>query len=242
MGHIFYVMGKSASGKDTIYKILRERLPQIRTVVPYTTRPIRAGERDGVEYYFVTGKRLADLEKQGKIIEKRTYQTVYGPWSYATVDDGQIDLGSHDYFMIGTLESYEGTRNYFGADVLVPLYIEVEDGERLQRALDRERQQTEPKYAELCRRFLADEADFSAENMEKCGIRAENRFENRELEACVDTLVREIGLRDWHFWNRKCRKKTWWQQEFAVFKCEATANSVTGHVCVNSNKFGISSY
>ena len=41
-----------------------------------------------------------------------------------------------------------------------------------------------------------------------------------------------------HFWNRKCRKKTWWQQEFAVFKCEATANSVTGHVCVNSNKIG----
>ena len=38
-----------------------------------------------------------------------------------------------------------------------------------------------------------------------------------------------------HFWNRKCRKKMWWQQEFAVFKCEATANSVTGHVCVNSN-------
>lgn len=32
-----------------------------------------------------------------------------------------------------------------------------------------------------------------------------------------------------HFWNRKCRKKTWWQQEFAVFKCEATANSVAGH-------------
>ena len=81
MGHIFYVMGKSASGKDTIYKILRERLPQIRTVVPYTTRPIRAGERDGVEYYFVTGKRLADLEKQGKIIEKRTYQTIYGRWN-----------------------------------------------------------------------------------------------------------------------------------------------------------------
>ena len=40
-----------------------------------------------------------------------------------------------------------------------------------------------------------------------------------------------------HFWNRKCRKKTWWQQEFAVFKCEATANAVTGHVCVNSNSF-----
>ena len=38
-----------------------------------------------------------------------------------------------------------------------------------------------------------------------------------------------------HIWERKCRKKTWWQQEFAVFKCETTANSVTGHVCVNTN-------
>ena len=42
-----------------------------------------------------------------------------------------------------------------------------------------------------------------------------------------------------HFWNRKCRKKTWWQQEFAVFKCEATANSVTGHVCVYSNDISV---
>ena len=51
-----------------------------------------------------------------------------------------------------------------------------------------------------------------------------------------------IGMQKWllftgrHFWNRKCRKKTWWQQEFAVFKCEATANSVTGHVCVYNNE------
>ena len=38
-----------------------------------------------------------------------------------------------------------------------------------------------------------------------------------------------------HFWNRMCRKITWWQQELVVFKCEATVKSVTGHVCVNSN-------
>ena len=50
MGKIFYVMGKSASGKDTIYKELRERIPELKTVVLYTTRPIRAGETNGVEY------------------------------------------------------------------------------------------------------------------------------------------------------------------------------------------------
>ena len=47
MGKIFYVMGKSASGKDTIYKELRERIPELKTVVLYTTRPIRDGETEG---------------------------------------------------------------------------------------------------------------------------------------------------------------------------------------------------
>ena len=65
--------------------------------------------------------------------------------------------------MIGTLESYEKLKTYFGNEKVVPLYIEVEDGERLTRALAREKTQKEPKYAEMCRRFLADSKDFSEE-------------------------------------------------------------------------------
>ena len=65
--------------------------------------------------------------------------------------------------------------------------------------------------------------------------------------SSVKTAIKNTGIKcvskllytGRHFWNRKCRKKTWWQQEFAVFKCEATANSVTGHVCVNSNTIGV---
>ena len=133
MGHIFYVMGKSASGKDTIYKILRERLPQIRTVVPYTTRPIRAGERDGVEYYFVTGKRLADLEKQGKIIEKRTYQTIYGTVELCNGGRmGRSIWDRMDYFMIGRWNRMR-RRGIISARMRWCRFtIEVEDGERLQ--------------------------------------------------------------------------------------------------------------
>lgn len=107
MGKIFYVMGKSAAGKDTVYKRLLELFPDFHTVLPYTTRPIRDGEAEGVEYHFTTEEQLNNLGQQGKVVEKRTYQTVYGPWSYATIDDGQIDLnGSKHYIMIGTLESY----------------------------------------------------------------------------------------------------------------------------------------
>ena len=92
MGKIYYVMGKSASGKDTIYKRLVKELPELGTVRMYTTRPIRDGETNGVEYIFTDEKQLQAMKDAGKVIECRTYDTIYGPWSYFTADDGQINL------------------------------------------------------------------------------------------------------------------------------------------------------
>lgn len=190
MGKIFYLMGKSATGKDTVYKHLRKACPELRTIILYTTRPMRDEETDGVEYYFTSEEVLRQFGDRGKIIEMRTYQTVFGPWSYATVDDGQIDLERENFLAIGTLESYEKLRNYFGAEHVVPLYIAVDDGIRLERALKRERQQKEPKYAELCRRYLADEEDFSEENRIRCGIQKE--YQNQILDCCVREIVQDI--------------------------------------------------
>lgn len=191
-GKIFFVMGKSASGKDTVYKRLLENFPDMKTVTLYTTRPMREGEAEGVEYHFIGEKELELMESEGRVIEKRTYQTMYGPWSYATVDDGQIDLSQGSYMMIGTLESYESIRTYFGNKSTVPIYIQVEDGERLLRAVERERQQTSPKYTELCRRFLADETDFSEEKLAQAGIKAEERYENQELSVCLKQISEKI--------------------------------------------------
>ena len=192
MGKIYYVMGKSSSGKDTIYKMLLERHPQFHTVVPYTTRPIREGERDGVEYFFVDAEELHEMQKAEKIIEMRSYNTKCGIWTYFTADDGQIDLDRYDYLMIGTLVSYRALREYFGEERLVPIYIEVEDGLRLSRALERERRQADPKYAEMCRRFLADTEDFSEENIRAAGIIY--RFQNTELVKCASEIERHIGV------------------------------------------------
>ena len=190
MSNIYYLMGKSSSGKDTIYKRIKELHPELKTVTIYTTRPIREGEKNGKEYYFVNEEKLQQLLDDGKVIELRTYDTVHGPWNYFTVDDGQFDQDTADYLMIGTLESYQKMREYFGEERIVPLYIEVEDGERLMRALTRERMQKEPKYAEMCRRFLADEEDFSEENIYRAGIR--KRFENENLDICVEEIVKYI--------------------------------------------------
>ncbi len=190
MGKIFYLMGKSASGKDTIFKeIMKIKELRLKNIVMYTTRPIRVGEQNGVDYYFVSDEKANELEKNGLVIEMRKYNTVHGIWKYFTVMDGQVDLSSGDYLMIGTLESYAKMREFYGADILVPLYITVPDGIRLERALARERTQKQPKYAEMCRRFLADEEDFKDSNLEKCGISKEKDcFENIDMSICVNQI------------------------------------------------------
>lgn len=191
MGKIFCLIGKSSCGKDTLYKrILSEGNLPLKTLVSYTTRPIRDGEKNGVEYYFLTEEQLTALEEENKIIELRAYHTVHGIWKYFTVNDHQIDLTKNDYLVIGTLESFQKLQAYFGGDRLVPLYIEVDPGERLQRALNRERLQQEPKYAELCRRFLADEADFSSEKLTRAGIT--EVFHNNNLDDCLRELITYI--------------------------------------------------
>lgn len=187
MGKIVYLMGKSSSGKDTLFKkLIADRECCLSTVVPYTTRPIRAGETDGVEYFFTNEETFQRLKEQNKLIEERAYQTFHGLWRYFTADDGQIDLTKKNFCMIGTLESYERMKLSFGEEALIPVLVELDDGERLCRALDRERRQDKPKYEELCRRFLADAEDFSEEKIAHAGIT--RRFYNDDLERCFAEL------------------------------------------------------
>lgn len=188
MGKIFYIMGKSSTGKDTIYKrLLDDSSLHLKSIVSYTTRPIRVNETDGVEYFFTDEDGFAGLMGSGKVVEHREYRTVHGLWRYFTVDDGQADNGESNYISIGTIESFLHIRNYFGGDKVKPVLITLGDGERLQRALDRERKQDEPKYEEMCRRFLADAVDFSEEKIKDARI--ERTFVNDDLERCIKEIA-----------------------------------------------------
>ena len=188
MGKIFCIMGKSSTGKDTIFKILLQRKDiNVNRIVSYTTRPQRSHEKPGEEYNFVSIEEKDKLVAEGKVIEIRKYDTVHGPWFYFTVDDGNVDLDNEDYLMIGTVESFVKIRDYYGEDKVLPIYIEVDDGVRLRRALERERSQEHPKYEEMCRRYLADQQDFSEDNLEKAGIT--NRFNNNEDSAITSDNI-----------------------------------------------------
>ncbi len=152
MGKLFCLIGKSASGKDAIFRYLRDNKELgLKEIVPYTTRPMRKGEENGVGYYFVDQAAYEKMCQNGKVIESRTYETINGPWHYFTVDDGQIRLDRDNAILIGTLEVYNQMKRYFGEEQVVPLYIEVEDGLRLERALARERMQDVPN----CDRYFS---------------------------------------------------------------------------------------
>ena len=193
MGKIFLLMGKSSSGKDTIYReLMREKDLGLKKVVSYTTRPMREGETDGVQYLFKNEEEYKQLKADNKIIEERAYNTKCGIWRYFTADDGQIDLSDGDYLIIGTLESYCYIRDYFGKENVVPVYIDTSARIRLERAMHREDEQENPRYDEMCRRFLADEEDFSETKLSEAKI--EKRFENNaEIDDCIKEITEYIA-------------------------------------------------
>lgn len=191
MNHLFYLIGKSASGKDTLYDMLLENdMLALKPLIPWTTRPIRTGEADGTDYHFTDQAGLEELMRQGRVMEQRTYQTEHGPWTYFTVDDE--NSRNEDRIGIGTLESFRKIQSFYPGGYVVPLYIEVEDGIRLSRALERERLPGNHRYEEMCRRFLADQKDFSEENIRASGI--EKRFTNNTNDCadCLKEIIRYI--------------------------------------------------
>lgn len=199
MGKIFVVMGKTSSGKDTVYKRVLDSLEAKageaapKTVVIYTTRPMRPGEQNGVEYFFATEQELQKLREEGKVIEERCFHTVHGPWYYFTVNDGQIDLEHHSYLMINTLAGFEMIRSYYSSneEVVIPIYIEADAKDRLIRYINRESLQKNPNYKEVCRRFLADEEDFAEEELQRLGI--SKRYFNRDLDECCAEIEADIA-------------------------------------------------
>lgn len=192
MYEIVFIMGKSSSGKNKIFRsLVEDRDLDLKTVVMYTTRPMRHNEVDGADYHFVSDEIADKMVADNKIIEIRAYDTIHGVWKYFTADDGQIDINNGRYIVIGTLEAYEQFCRFYGKEHLLPVYIDVDDGIRLTRALEREKKQQQPKYAEMCRRFLADSEDFSDINIERLGIE-KHYYNNELLDDCIAEIKKDI--------------------------------------------------
>lgn len=85
--------GKTGSGKSTIASILKKHGYQ--PILEYTTRPIRVGEKDGVDYHFVDDNTFDEMNASGQFIESSSFHTVHGLWKYgaAKSDFGKLPEG-----------------------------------------------------------------------------------------------------------------------------------------------------
>ncbi len=164
MSKIFCLVGKSGSGKDTLFsKIIDNSQKKLVPIIPHTTRPKRSNEIDGLTYHFVSDEQLKAYVNENKIIEKREYNTIKGIWTYFTL---KFDLDEkQDYIMITTLAGAKAMQEHYGTNATNIVYLHINDHDRLLRCIEREKNQANPNYAEICRRFLADQEDFSEENL-----------------------------------------------------------------------------
>lgn len=191
---IFFI-GKSGSGKDTFYARTLEKY-QIECVTPYTTRPKRPGEIEGETYYYITQEKMDLLEKTKQLLEIRKYNVHGGGvWTYATGKE-HFNLEKNNYLNIITWQGYEQFLKHYSREQLIPFYLKMDDGIRLERAIDREIDTGNNNFSELCRRFLADSEDFKDEYITKYHpyiINNDGDIENTQKQI-DDIFVRELHI------------------------------------------------
>lgn len=153
--------GKSGSGKDTILKRLCKR--GFTPIVSLTSRPIREGETNGVEYNFVSRDLFESLIRDDKLIEYRTYDTLVGgepdTWYYG-LEKAAVDL-NNDYVVILDLNGAKSFMDYYGRENCMCIYVDVLDGLRTSRVKER----GGFDETEWNRRMEADAKDFSMDKL-----------------------------------------------------------------------------
>jgi guanylate kinase len=150
---IVALMGKAGAGKDAVLTHLPLAAPAFHEIISCTTRPPREGEKDGVNYHFLSHDDFAEQINSGKMLEV----AIFRGWCYGT----SIDNLSKDKINIGVFNpTGVATLMDMGEDLvdLLPIYITASDKTRLLRQLNREEH---PDVKEIVRRYGTDEDDFS---------------------------------------------------------------------------------
>ena len=91
-GQLFVLSAPSGAGKSTLCRILRQRRPALRYSISYTTRPIRSGEVDGQDYFFIDEQAFKEGIAARRWLEwARVHGHYYGTslaFIDRTLDDG----------------------------------------------------------------------------------------------------------------------------------------------------------
>lgn len=153
MYNVVAIMGKAGSGKDSLMKAVlhHDTLNNLNEIVSYTTRPMREGEKEGINYHYVSDEEFLQLILEDKMLEA----TIFNSWCYGTalnsLNQNKINIGVFNPAGVESLMKDPRIN-------LKIFYIEASDKERLIRQLTREQN---PDIEEILRRYKADNLDFS---------------------------------------------------------------------------------
>lgn len=193
---IFYIFGKSGTGKDTLKNnLLKVTDVELTPLIVVTDRPIRVGEKEGENYIFKTPEEFSELINNDELMEYREY-TVYDGngekaiWRYGTF---KVDPKAGDntlYIGIGSIESYKFIKNLYG-DSVVPIYIMVNDDERLHRLIIRDGN-NKNKLKEICRRFIAECDEYSSDELNALHLSRHAVFNNKSMPDMISKVIAYI--------------------------------------------------
>lgn len=175
MYKIVALVGQAGSGKDTIMRKVLERTPNLHEIVSCTTRPMREGEVEGVNYFFMTPEVFGDKVVHNEMLEASCFNDWFYGTAYESLRSDCVNIGVFNPEGIESLLAHEDVE----VDVF---YIIASDKERLLRQLNREQN---PDVHEIIRRFKADWLDFDVLDFEY-----EELYNNTlaDLEFAVDHI------------------------------------------------------
>ncbi|MDO5558397.1 MAG: hypothetical protein Q4F95_02235 [Oscillospiraceae bacterium] len=155
---VIFIAGKSAVGKDTFFQNITDK--KYNKIIPYTTRPKRSNEVDGVDYHFISDKTVLNHEDIAAMAQY--HPAIGGTWTFiidkkSFIED-KINVVIAPPSMIKTIQETMGVTGTI-------IYLYTFAHSRISRMLNRDT--SSAAISESCRRYLADEKDFK-EYYDRC--------------------------------------------------------------------------
>lgn len=186
------IIGRSASGKDYLFRQTLNQNPDLNPVIHYTTRPRRDGEIEGKDYFFTTETEFQQKEDNHEFF----FITSFRDWRYGidsnSFDSKKINIGIFNPFELRQL--HEFFKNKFQ---LIIVETQADEQSRYQRSLKRLQPFDEENLREMCRRNLADKEDFeSIKDISRHILDTTDCFTGAYNEGFMDAIVKLLGEYD----------------------------------------------